>query len=113
MSSDKKIRLVCYPRVVGDQVKNFYGMFLVTFINGQPSRADKIDTFQMPEVSVALDTVAAMWDTLFNDDTLLCLQTVDGSNWDGTLHFEAAFGTVLAKEGKTQSTASVASGGAM
>lgn len=89
MASKKEIRLVCYPMVVGMEVKNFYGFFDVEMLAGKPVRAQALSIDRFPEVACALDTASQMWDTMFNSDTLLSLDTVDPSKgeWDGTLTF--------------------------
>ena len=89
LETKTQIRLVCYPRVVGDTVKNFYGFFTVEMVGGKPARAKVLQVDNFFEVAVALDTASEMWDTLFNDNTLLCLHTIDpaAGPWDGTLTF--------------------------
>ena len=84
-----EIRLVCYPRVVGNDVRNFYGFFEVEMFGRKPVRAQVLKVDNFFEVAVALDTAAQIWDMMFEKDTLLCLNTIDpgAGEWNGTLTF--------------------------
>lgn len=86
-SGRNEIRLVCYPGIVGDNVKNFYGFFDVTFLNGKPVSATAVNMHVLPEVEAAIDKASEMWDTVFNHDTLLCLDTVNMEGFNGNLTF--------------------------